>query len=525
MWSICYSYIKQLFHSLANASSAPQAVQPQHPGLLERLPTELLAQIVEYLEAAHDRNSGDHRRDILALCLTTKTLSAVATPTLYHYFSNARSATTLGSFVRSVTQNPQLAKHVRVLELRFWCGSPSSAPTTCENRAFCEVIIPFAGEAPFYGRLRHALRSGSYDAEMALLLLTATQIEVLAINICDLTGEDENLSYIPGYGNGVSLVSQIIYLVATARHDRHDPFYKVLRRLKSAEFGLITDFMAPPSQPCESVAPLFKLPTEEFVGSYIGQLSVGQRWWDGSAASNVKRLCLYDCKLDTVSTVAILGSCRALESLSIIWRGNHGGPPVWERAENILQLDFAEVGKALQIHEATLVNLRLDTFSSDDVTIADTPGMGSLSSFTKLRTLDIDDRFIYGDRLHSLWRETTRLGDLSALLQQILPPTLDSFYLRSRKHISQLGNILKVMASCSTDTLQDFFISLPLSPGSADEMRVDAERSTGAALLTVHFEQHAVYPFEIVTLHFRHQEMAGQLDRLAGVWEGLSEGG
>lgn len=121
------------------------------------------------------------------------------------------------------------------------------------------------------------------------------------------------------------------------------------------------------------------------------------------------------------------------------------------------ELDFAEVSKALQAHVSTLVHLRLHTFSGDDVVISSTPPMDSLRSFRKLKTLDIDDRLLYGgDVLGNIWHQDLDLGDVPTILAQLLPSGISALTLRTRKHAKLFfGTSLSALAGCDCSHLSD----------------------------------------------------------------------
>ncbi|KAK4544402.1 hypothetical protein LTR36_004293 [Oleoguttula mirabilis] len=350
---------------------------------------------------------------------------------------------------------------------------PDRAPLHHELLAYSEAIVPFAAERPFYQMLRQAPYSGTHDAGAALLLIVATQVEKLAIEIHDAVGAEANVPCVPGYKDSISLVSRLIYLSVTAC-ELDDPFSRTLGRVKRAELSLPFKIGFPHICPAEAIAPFIRLPRSEFAGSRIGKLSAGQTWCHGSKTVNITHLRLQYCNLDTASTVAIIASCTALEILVIVWQTNLGGGNGLYSDAEVLQLDFAEVGDALRQHSGSLVHLTLDTFSGDCVSIAETPPLGSLiSSFTKLRTLDINDRWVYGDRLDSIWEDNADIGDLGATLRDSLPSGHEVFTFRMRKQFTLYSDNLKAVASCSCPAMRQFTLTVPLLDGWATDAQLE----------------------------------------------------
>ncbi|KAK5118257.1 hypothetical protein LTR85_008237 [Meristemomyces frigidus] len=497
MLSRLYAYVKQRSGlSCAIADTTSSVEHSPGPDLLAKLPNELLAQVIDYFQAKRNAQCGVLVPELLALCLTSKVVSAVATPALYRDFRNAGSAATLGRFLRTITHSPDLAKHVRRMSLTLWPGRPDTTPSQREYVDFLEAIVPFAEEAPFYRRLRKSLGAGTYDAEAAVLLVVVTQLEELAIVVSDAVGAEENVPYVPGYEGGISLVSQLIYLSSTA-NEGGNRSHKVLSRLKVAFLRL--DTRSPHMCPAEAIAPLFGLPRIDIV-----------------------RLLLYDCNLDTTSAVAIIKSCRALEALSITWQSSLGGENGLNGVDAVLQLDFGEIGEALRQHEGSLEYLTLDTFSRDRIIIAETPPIGSLRSFTKLRTLDIDDRLVYGDRLDSVWENPTDIGDLSGSLRDMLPPGLEVFTFRTRKLSVTKDDILAALASCSCPALRLFTLTVPLFGNMGIDEALEEpnaamnEISEKTLSSSVEYEYHKAIALDAAVFCFEHDRLLQVLGVILG---------
>ena len=151
---------------------------------LDDLPPELLTQIFNYLNPGSDDEHTPHNiRDFYSICLTSRTLNAVATRFLYHTISTQDSAAPLRPFLRTVIENPQLAQHLKNINICHWYFLPIVAPTQSQLLRFKEAASPLSKLISFHRTISEALSEGSYEAVFILLLAVANQLENLTINI------------------------------------------------------------------------------------------------------------------------------------------------------------------------------------------------------------------------------------------------------------------------------------------------------------------------------------------------------
>ncbi|EME78406.1 uncharacterized protein MYCFIDRAFT_80823 [Pseudocercospora fijiensis CIRAD86] len=170
------SSIRQYLSSRQRAKPSTMPVvekryQTPPEATVEDLPTELLAEVMGHYSPVP--------RDYRTLCLVNKHFNAVATPFLYSQFSNLTSSTRLRLLLRTITQEPGLARHLRQLNIKLWLGAADDLPSTKEVIGYLEAILPYAAWRDVHYPLSTSLRNAVYDAQVMLLLLLAKNTQTL----------------------------------------------------------------------------------------------------------------------------------------------------------------------------------------------------------------------------------------------------------------------------------------------------------------------------------------------------------
>jgi len=399
---------------------------------LEDLPTELIAQTFEYFDADPPSNGP---ADIVRLCLVSKRLNAIATPLLYREFHNLDSPRTLGRFVRTITQRPQLCKHIKNLCLMMWSDAPSTPPTPAERLAYLQAVVRVdIREVHLHSRLVRNLRVGSYDAQLTLLLLVASRTERLLISFDDKEDGTGNKDYVGGDHEGTSLVLEMLQQCGEGWIEG------VLTKVEQATFLPAPCRNTSNPIPCETVGPFFALKSiQRFSASWLGMPTSRHRWLFTS--SNIAHLRLHECQLHTSAITAIVAACAALTSLSVSWhlvlRNLASG------TEEPVYLDFRRIGQALQKHARSLQYLKFDTFHHNDVIIMEP--LTSLHEFTELRGLWVDNRLFYSDA-DAVSPDAGNIGDLATTLDARLPPNLTTLTLFMLKSFTCFHQLIKAVA-------------------------------------------------------------------------------
>ncbi|KAH6881318.1 hypothetical protein BKA58DRAFT_732 [Alternaria rosae] len=168
----------------------------------EKLPTELLEQIVSLVP----------RNSLLSLCLTSKTLSQLATPCLYSeiYLRETDNLAALAYLVFTSPAHASLVKSFIVprtwadVEERYsnglWPGSDDPGVHDVLRKKCSEYTSSVEEAEDVYGKIQSAKNE---DAVMALLLPNLPKLRRLNIN-CDLYGHDDFVSWLPKVIRGIA---------------------------------------------------------------------------------------------------------------------------------------------------------------------------------------------------------------------------------------------------------------------------------------------------------------------------------
>ena len=151
--------------SEADLKIRSSAKDRETPVKLEMLPIELLVQIADCLRPSRvEEHTVCNLRDLYSICLALRTLNAVATPFLYQAFSTQDSAASIRPFVRTIIQNPGLARFVRNINIRRWRAPTMTAPTQGELISFLEAALPLLDDGKYHSIVSTALKAGDYEA-------------------------------------------------------------------------------------------------------------------------------------------------------------------------------------------------------------------------------------------------------------------------------------------------------------------------------------------------------------------------
>lgn len=160
---------------------------------LNDVPNEILIQIVTYLEGRKK-----HQKTLRDLCLVSRRVRTITEPALYSYFNdgieNKRSPSLhynsrCRSFLRSILNRPELAKHVKRAILGPWytlrIDSPNWFGTSADDMAlFHSAASKFSLEME-QEWLSQQGKASTEDAELYLLICTLPSLESLTLNIPD----------------------------------------------------------------------------------------------------------------------------------------------------------------------------------------------------------------------------------------------------------------------------------------------------------------------------------------------------
>lgn len=411
---------------------------------IDILPTELRAHIVGYV--APDEvtpHTPRNLEDLHALCLASKALNEVATPALYRAFSTEETADHLGPLLRSISENTQLAKHIKYIFIHHWYFHSADVALSSESIAALQAAAPLLASVLRTKSMSSALENGSFEARLVLLLAVATQVNSLGIVLAKPAPLDPiDLRWKERDEAGV-LVPEFMRLLATISKDQ--PTSKALSKLAHVEIDRwfnvdeYTDttvaqaLLALPQLRTCSISSLVTRANSQDL-RYAGQIS------------RITQLHLSKCNLSNSSLVALLSSCIALEEVCIRWVGC--SPDEAETADLApwkVDVDFVELASTLAKHAKTLKILVLDTLSSGIAFVEQSASFGPFQGFERLESLEIDDSVIFGATLASAGKVLASVDELESALENFFPPNIEKFTLHNRRDFRTFAPILCIL--------------------------------------------------------------------------------
>ncbi|PPJ56948.1 hypothetical protein CBER1_02283 [Cercospora berteroae] len=398
------------------------------------LPIELLVEIVGYISEPHDRYS---------LCLASKPLNSAATACLYHSISVGRDALRLQELVRTLSESPALAMHIKSVHLHLPNDVSDVTPAQSELNGFLEAIRPLTPhDSRFHHKLANALRHGYYDGNAILLLLLATQVDEL-----HLIPDGGHAAFRQSHAHPCSsqqftdLIRALIVWAETAgpttsvaRSSSAQPS-SALNNVRKLCFYSATspEFKVRPRDlPADCCSTAF--PFQYMFLPHLEDLRArGSASWQslspgyGQANAHITRLRLEWTSMDSKNIGLAIRTCHKLIELHIQWHDDILDP---RYSDKVIDLD--EIRSALNEHAATLKRLQL-IFMTPEVSLELLRGdLGTLSHFSALETLRIDETSLFKSevtRYIDLWEPLGSFQRASGFL----PPNLKEFRLDSRK--------------------------------------------------------------------------------------------
>ena len=332
---------------------------------------------------------------------------------------------------------------------------PRSLPTQSEALSLTEVASPLSTHPQLRPHLSAALQEDGFDPEFVLLLLVATALEKLVIDIPgnEVLNPDEALRHSKSRAKPGDLVLKLLQLLPATGYSQ-----------KLVEIKIFPWFW----QSWRDGIPL-RVPWTLFGLDQLRSLSLAglvkrfhppDRPFDENI-SNIRYLHISKCDVRCSTLVSMLSSCVTLEDICTRWDGGFEGTP--RKEDWAINVNYAALGKALEKHTGTLRALVLDTMSDGLTYITQTPGIGPLLAFNKLESLEIDDSILIGDASDGIEEESYDTAILSPALREFFPPNLKSFKLHTRQSAGAIGDVRCAVASDSPTSLEQLAITFYFS--------------------------------------------------------------
>ncbi|KAK5688464.1 hypothetical protein LTS10_000442 [Elasticomyces elasticus] len=163
---------------------------------LESLAPELLLEIFSFVDdnAYDEENEQDHRRrDLYALCLTSRTFYRLATPLLYNTFYAQRCQQSFWPFARTLGARPDLVQYVRYMWLWPCQAREKVLPSREDLKHLAQALTPLT-HLPIHNELLLACGSGCITALNVAILCLATSVRELDIAQDSVLGTNEEPS-------------------------------------------------------------------------------------------------------------------------------------------------------------------------------------------------------------------------------------------------------------------------------------------------------------------------------------------
>ena len=240
-------------------------------------------------------------------------------------------------------------------------------------------------------------------------------------------------------------------------------------------------------------------------------------WRYDKKTSNITKLHLTRCDVDTRTLVGILPSCISLEQISVWWAGRQS--PEGRILDFEIDFGFSALYQVLAKHKETLRTLVIDTLSAGAVFIRGTAGIRSLQTFTKLGRLEIDDAVLYGDTVHSVWDEYDNIDKLSRVVKNFFPPGLKDFTLHSRKAFGLLGMTMHELRAHLPASVEQLDLSFQLFDNwPTGKQQSFLEEGRKGHVLGIYISRYPTYGHEYILCEFERGSSEAfeiDLDRFA----------
>lgn len=373
--------------------------------MLNDLPPEIIYLIAGYL---------DHPSDLYHLLSSSRGLYSVLQPALYSNVTLCRWEgiwSSVSTFFYAITRTPELASHVRTLEVRAWdtetdFGHDEKAGEKLGSDR--NVIHKLVNETTGYSdkersKWRKALERGVTDAWLALLLPRLKELRKLSL--VWPFGADYVLSMLQRASQEEIPVFPHLEEVYAAWYDTENavhsnfmhPFFSFpsMRKLGGWKFSELenSDYEPDPDEIVEYPDPCLDVPPPR--------------------CSNITDIDLHETNAAEGMRVWVQ-ACKALKSFRII----HGGALI-----SYSDLQPRKIYESLSLHKATLESIWIGC-AEDSEGDNDDEWLGSFAGFTALKFLYVHAVNLVGLDMH---------GNPARRLKDVLPPSLETLYLRPFK--------------------------------------------------------------------------------------------
>lgn len=385
------------------------------------LPPELLVHIMHYLDSDIKPNeAGAHQlhrlQPLVQVSRTSRQLHSAVEPIFYRFYTSKNLPERVLPFLRAVSQNPRLAKHVRTMCLGN-AGGGNERPGESDSQLFRLAMEPFQ-EWELHGVLLYSLLKGCYAAKEILILL-------LAVNFRQLLLDPKNHSQ--------CCCPQLSEVLACYVDWAHSKGRKTCESLQSLAF-----------ERSHRVAHEFDLRLMRIQSlrrlKLCGPFVLSQSHVVSLGFSNVSDLIIQGSDSDDlVSPRVLLNGCKPLRLLAV--SGHH----------NLPMLDTSLQRHVDSLEELSLVNICNPTFGFDE-----------LEAFKCLRRLDIDEL---------LFGSIARQGETQARRFPLLPSSLTHLIIRTSGGLDDSLAILNQGASFLPPGLRSLALDCRIC--SRDEEYID----------------------------------------------------
>lgn len=405
---------------------------------LDQLPPELLSNILEFVDARGQsteipRHNRPYKRlNVLRrMSLVSKAFYEATKPCLYRVADiTGLKNPKVRLFLRTLCSNAHLACYVKGLRLGEHVYRAKQRPSLEELGSYLVAISQFRNRE-LKAEIYESLMQGCATAETALILVLATNVQTLDLDMADTTRSSraENRWQKRMLCTCCPNMAQCLGSILA----RDPAMYKDLRRIKlwSSPDQIASTTHNIPGQ-------LLRLPLLEDVTLLnFCTPSVDTGTLSSPGQSRVSDLKLQYCALDTSSIVDLINGCKKLSS--------------FETEDSSEKVDSDKLLAALRQHSAHLRKLIVRTPEKYRPLFKDNKPIGDLCSFEELKHVELDSDVLIGT---SQWYSNGR--GISEL-----PLSMKTFKINTYNDLSDLEDILRAIQSKFPSSLDLLVITFP----------------------------------------------------------------
>ncbi|KAK6385319.1 hypothetical protein LTR65_009245 [Meristemomyces frigidus] len=416
---------------------------------LDTIPPELLASVFGFLE-----DQGPYHGRLGAfytLSLTSRAMRNAATPYLYKTFQQGLHSRTMGRFVRSLCHNPELAKHVRSIDIHPNQLKPDSSPTPADAQLFTDAASALK-ELSCHDEICSALQRGCYSA-LALLLVSLTT-KLASLHLGSLFSEEVIDGLFQQTETGVVVIQDklctccanisIWYLwievIFGTLHLRNR--YQRLTEAHVVGTGILG---------LGAARALLHLPSlQKMTCENFGTITAPFDWGEATADSNLTALHIEGGYLSVNDVAGMAKSCKGLRELSVEWDAEAVIEDDWVEAPSI---DVSSVLEVIHDYVATLETLVLVDLADEGRIFSSRAS--NIHDFIALRTLEVDESVLVG-------------GTTWGLVELHFPPNLVSLVVHTNGMLEDLAAVSFALYRARCEVLDNVRITFPIEPGKND---------------------------------------------------------